>query len=157
MIIYRFNKSNVTLQHWLLYHMIRHHTKIWLDERHDNMCLYNAYSITLMLWIRSHAHTHTNTHTNAHTHTPYNIYERVLDRYSHMHIHLNLPGVFQLFAGLCLAKRCPRFGGAFWPGRYMSFRSPEQLRMAGKVQSPNRNAWYLGSMKPLSWRWARNP
>jgi len=26
-----------------------------------------------------------------------------------------------------------RFEGAFWPGRYMSFRSPEQLRMAGKV------------------------
>ena len=25
--------------------------------------------------------------------------------------------------------------GAFWPGRYMSFRSPEQLRMAGKVRS----------------------
>ncbi|CAK9015938.1 unnamed protein product [Durusdinium trenchii] len=26
-----------------------------------------------------------------------------------------------------------RFEGAFWPGRYMSFRGPDQLRMAGKV------------------------
>lgn len=105
MITYGFNKPNVTLQHWLLYHMIRPHTKIWLDERHDNMCLYNAYSITVMLWIRSHAHTHTHpqthTHTQTHTHSPYNIYERVyisLNRYSHMHI---VPEFFQGYSNFC--------------------------------------------------------
>eukprot|EP00435_Cladocopium_sp_Y103_P019311 s2288_g4.t1 len=30
-----------------------------------------------------------------------------------------------------------RFEGAFWPGRYMAYRSPEQLRMAGKVDEGN--------------------
>ena len=70
-----------------------------------------------------------------------------------MHIVPESPRGIQDFCGPLPRKKDapPRFGGAFWPGRYMSFRSPEQLRMAGKVRiPPNRNAWYLGSMKPLS-------
>ena len=50
--------TNQTLQQWLLFHMIRPHTKIWLDERHDNMCSTRILSPSCCGSDHMHTHAH---------------------------------------------------------------------------------------------------
>lgn len=65
-----------------------------------------------------------------------------------LHLSVLGPSVLKAIKGKRLTGCLP---GAFWPGRYMTFRSPEQLRMAGKAGDAGVMSTHTSGSAALRW------